>query len=111
MANVSSTAAPYRQVERIELGNRLLRRREVELKTGKSRSAIYAGVRNGTFPAPVPIGDKSVDEETELADVVQTMQKHAIKRVPVLRDGRLVGLVSRADLLSQFLAKKGLDSR
>ncbi|WP_322527826.1 AlpA family transcriptional regulator [Salinicola sp. LHM] len=60
MANVSSTAAPYRQVERIELGNRLLRRREVELKTGKSRSAIYAGVRNGTFPAPVPIGDKSV---------------------------------------------------
>ena len=53
---------------RIELGNRLLRRRDVELKTGKSRSAIYAGVSNGTFPAPVPIGDKSVawlEEEVE----------------------------------------------
>ncbi len=60
MANVSSTIAPNNRVERIELGNRLLRRREVELKTGKSRSAIYAGVSKGTFPAPVPIGDKSV---------------------------------------------------
>ncbi|MAM57190.1 MAG: AlpA family transcriptional regulator, partial [Salinicola sp.] len=59
MANVSTTTA-FQKVERIELGNRLLRRRDVELKTGKSRSAIYAGVRNGTFPAPVPIGDKSV---------------------------------------------------
>lgn len=47
-------------VEHIQLGNRLLRRRDVELKTGKSRSAIYAGISNGTFPAPVPIGDKSV---------------------------------------------------
>ncbi|MDF3920127.1 AlpA family transcriptional regulator [Salinicola salarius] len=59
MANVSTTTA-FQKVERIELGNRLLRRRDVELKTGKSRSAIYAGVSNGTFPAPVPIGDKSV---------------------------------------------------
>jgi len=59
MANVSTTTA-FQKVERIELGNRLLRRREVEMKTGKSRSAIYAGVSNGTFPAPVPIGDKSV---------------------------------------------------
>ncbi|MDH4572516.1 helix-turn-helix transcriptional regulator [Salinicola acroporae] len=60
MANVTSTAAPYETVERLQLGNRLLRRRDVELKTGKSRSAIYAGVSNGTFPAPLPIGDKSV---------------------------------------------------
>ncbi|MGQ7242139.1 helix-turn-helix transcriptional regulator [Salinicola sp. V024] len=59
MANVPTTTA-FQKVERIELGNRLLRRRDVELKTGKSRSAIYAGVSNGTFPAPVPIGDKSV---------------------------------------------------
>ncbi|WP_110693627.1 helix-turn-helix transcriptional regulator [Salinicola halophyticus] len=50
----------FKKTEQIELGNRLLRRRDVELKTGKSRSAIYAGVSNGTFPAPVPIGDKSV---------------------------------------------------
>ncbi|CAH0287513.1 hypothetical protein SRABI70_03949 [Pseudomonas sp. Bi70] len=42
------------------LGNRLLRRREVEQKTGKSRAAIYADIRAGTFPEPVPIGVNSV---------------------------------------------------
>lgn len=44
----------------IALGNRLLRRREVEQKTGKSRAAIYADIRAGTFPEPVPIGVNSV---------------------------------------------------
>lgn len=44
----------------VALGNRLLRRREVEQKTGKSRAAIYADIRAGTFPEPVPIGINSV---------------------------------------------------
>lgn len=42
------------------IGNRLLRRKEVENRTSKSRSAIYEGIRKGTFPAPLPIGTKSV---------------------------------------------------
>lgn len=46
--------------ERAVLGNRLLRRREVELKTGKSRASIYADIRAGTFPEPVSIGRNSV---------------------------------------------------
>lgn len=51
---------PFAPVDVLKLGNRLLRRREVELKTGKSRSAIYDGIHKGTFPAPVPIGENSV---------------------------------------------------
>ncbi|MES2820129.1 MAG: AlpA family transcriptional regulator [Pseudomonadota bacterium] len=43
-----------------QLNNRLLRRHEVEQKTGKSRAAIYDAIRAGTFPAPVPIGAHSV---------------------------------------------------
>jgi predicted DNA-binding transcriptional regulator AlpA len=39
---------------------RLLRRPEVEAKTGKSRTSIYNGVRAGTFPKPVEIGPNSV---------------------------------------------------
>lgn len=46
--------------EAFKLGHRLLRRPEVELKTGKSRAAIYEPIRAGTFPAPVPIGSNSV---------------------------------------------------
>lgn len=38
----------------------ILRRKEVESRTKLSRSTIYARVKNGTFPAPVPLGPKSV---------------------------------------------------
>lgn len=34
---------------------RLIRLREVLLKTGMSRSAVYAAIQAGTFPAPIPI--------------------------------------------------------
>lgn len=41
-------------------GNRLIRREEVEKKTGKSRSAIYAEICTGTFPEPVAISSRAV---------------------------------------------------
>jgi len=56
----SFTPKPFQPIRRLELGNRLLRRRDVEQKTGKSRAAIYADIRSGTFPEPIPIGINSV---------------------------------------------------
>ena len=41
----------------------------------------------------------SVAEDTPLSVVVRLMERHRIKRVPVVRDGALIGIVSRADLL------------
>ena len=41
----------------------------------------------------------SVTEDTSLADVVDLLEQHHIRRVPVLRDGVLVGVVSRHDLM------------
>lgn len=41
----------------------------------------------------------SVTEDAPLAEISSTLEKHHIKRAPVLRDGKLVGIVSRADLL------------
>jgi prophage regulatory protein len=38
----------------------LLRLRRVIARTGKSRSAIYAGMALGTFPSPISIGARSV---------------------------------------------------
>ena len=40
-----------------------------------------------------------VSPDTPLAEAVALMESRLIKRLPVLRDGRLVGIVSRADLL------------
>ncbi len=41
----------------------------------------------------------SVAENTPLHTIARMLEKHHIKRVPVLRDGKLVGIVSRANLL------------
>jgi CBS-domain-containing membrane protein len=41
----------------------------------------------------------SVTEETTVADIAILLEGNRIKRVPVLRDGRLVGIVSRANLV------------
>ncbi len=41
----------------------------------------------------------SVSEETPLTDIADILEEHGIKRVTVMREGKLVGLVSRADLV------------
>lgn len=38
----------------------ILRRKQVEARTGLSRSTIYERIKTGTFPAPVSIGAKAV---------------------------------------------------
>ncbi|WP_201861369.1 CBS domain-containing protein [Microvirga soli] len=45
----------------------------------------------------------AVLETTSVADTARTLEQHRIKRVPVLRNGRLVGIVTRSNLL-QVLA-------
>ena len=37
--------------------------------------------------------------ETELGDIAMLLEKHAIKRVPIMQDGQLIGIVSRANLI------------
>lgn len=38
----------------------ILRRKDVECITGLSRSSIYAGIKDGSFPAPIRLSAKSV---------------------------------------------------
>jgi CBS domain-containing protein len=42
----------------------------------------------------------SVASETPLAEVVELMETHRIKRLPVIDDGALVGIISRANLVA-----------
>lgn len=48
----------------------------------------------------------SVEERTGLKEIAALMQKHRIKRVPVVRDGKVVGIVSRANLLQGLLSRE-----
>jgi CBS domain-containing protein len=41
----------------------------------------------------------TVGEDTEVGEIARLLQSHRIKRVPVVRGGRMVGIVSRQDLL------------
>jgi len=42
----------------------------------------------------------SIAEETPVEQIARLMTTHKIKRVPVIRDGEVVGIVSRADIVS-----------
>jgi len=58
----------------------------------------------------------TVEDKATLADIAETMQRHGIKRVPVLRGGKLVGIVTRGDLLKGMVslgapASTGIDDR
>jgi CBS domain-containing protein len=44
----------------------------------------------------------TVGEETRLAVIVELLERHGIRRVPVVRDGELAGIVSRSDVVRAF---------
>ncbi|MBV8915626.1 MAG: CBS domain-containing protein [Acetobacteraceae bacterium] len=55
----------------------------------------------------------TVAEDTPLEEVVELMERKHVKRLPVLRGDKLVGIVSRADLvraLGQALARPATDA-
>lgn len=50
----------------------------------------------------------SVTPTTSVAEIIDLMEKWDIKRVPVVRSGRLVGIVSRRDLMRAIAAEMPL---
>jgi CBS domain-containing protein len=95
-------------LRRAELGTEVKRPRWLEFMRGPGRAAedfVHShGRKVHELMTPMPI---SVGPETSLADIVDRMIKHKIKRVPVVADGRLVGIVSRADLLRALSKNAG----
>jgi predicted transcriptional regulator len=48
----------------------------------------------------------AVSDTTEIADIANLLETKKIKRVPVVRDGRLVGIISRANLVRPLATAK-----
>lgn len=71
-------------------GARPLESLETDLKDVETRTA------RDVMAAPIV----AVNEDTPAAEIARLLAIHHIKRVPVLHDGRLAGIVSRADLLT-----------
>ncbi|ABI69181.1 CBS domain containing membrane protein [Syntrophomonas wolfei subsp. wolfei str. Goettingen G311] len=48
-----------------------------------------------------------VEEDTEVSRIVEIMQDKRVNRVPVVRHGKLVGIISRNDILKSLVKKNG----
>jgi len=87
-------------LHRAETGTRKRRPRWLELLTGPGPMADEYVRSHGRKISEVMTGDPvTVTEETSLDDTVSMMEKHRIKRLPVVRGDKVVGIVSRANLL------------
>lgn len=87
-------------LRRSELGTQRHRPRWLEFIVGPGRLAeeyVHASGRKiDEIMTPDPC---TIAEDDVLETVVGLMERRRIKRLPVVRDGRLVGIVSRANLL------------
>lgn len=87
-------------LHRAETGTERRRSWWLEMMTSTNRLAEDYIQSHGSKVKDVMTRDVlSVTEKTPVADIAVLLETNRIKRVPVLRDGKLVGIVSRANLV------------
>jgi CBS domain-containing protein len=93
-------------LRRDELGTQRNRPWWLRLLASPARQAADFTRANGRHVRDVMTEDVlSIAQDASLEDVVETMEKHHIKRLPVTADGKVVGVVSRADLLRALIGR------
>ena len=91
-------------LHRSELGTEKHRSKWLDFLVGPGRSASDYVQSHSRRVADVMTTDVvTVRETTPLEDVVRLMEKRRIKRVPVVRDGGISGIITRSDLLRAFI--------
>lgn len=87
-------------IRRAEIGTERKRGRWLRFLVGPGRTADdyvhEQGRKVGEIMTPNPI---TVTEDSTLEDIVKVMEKNHVKRLPVLRGDKLVGIITRANLL------------
>jgi CBS domain-containing protein len=92
-------------LRRVELGTQRQRPRWIEFLIGPGRLATeYANAYGRKVHEVMTTPVHTVSEGTPLSDVVKIMESKRIKRLPVVRDRRVVGIVTRANLLHALAA-------
>ncbi|MBF0335262.1 MAG: CBS domain-containing protein [Alphaproteobacteria bacterium] len=81
------------------------------LLAGRPLAAADYIKTHGTRAADVMTAEViTIDEDTALDEVLDLFDKRRVKRVPVVRDGRVVGIVSRSDLLRALAGRRAPQS-
>ncbi len=92
-------------LRRGEIGTQRHRPKWLEFVVGPGRMAAEyvraSGRKVDEVMTPDPL---SITEDDLLEAVVEQMERHRVKRLPVLRGGHMVGIVSRANLMQALVS-------
>jgi CBS domain-containing protein len=95
-------------IHRAEIGTEKHRPWWLEAVTGATTLAGEFAKSHGKKVGEVmTTGVISVTEETPLSEIAALFERKRIKRVPVVKDGKLVGIVSRANLIQALASVIG----
>ena len=95
-------------IHRAEIGTEKQRPWWQEAVTGASTLAEEFAKSHGKRVGEVMTDNViSVTEETPLSEIAALFERKRIKRVPVVKDGKLVGIVSRSNLIQALASVVG----
>lgn len=99
-------------LRRSELGTEQHRPRWLELLVGPGKLAEEyvqaSGRKIEEIMTPRPC---TVSETDSLEKVVALMERHHVKRLPVMQGDRMVGVISRADLMREMVLRMAFDAK
>jgi len=100
-------------IHRVEIGTEKHRPWWQEAVSGASTLAADFAKSHGKKVGEIMTsGAVSVSEETPLSEIATLFERKRIKRVPVVEDGKLVGIVSRSNLIQALASVVGrMDQR
>ena len=98
-------------LRRVETGTIVRRPRWVEFLIGPGKlAAEYTHAAGRVVSEVMTTEVHTVTEDTSLDQVVELMQRKHIKRLPVMRGDKLVGIITRLDLVHAFVTAAPKDA-
>lgn len=92
-------------LRRQETSTERRRSRWLEFLMGPGKIAAEYTHSHGSKVSEVMTDEvRTVAEDTPLEDIVELMERHRIKRVPVVRGGKVVGIVTRSNLMHAMVS-------
>jgi CBS domain-containing protein len=90
-------------LRRSEIGTQRRRPRWIEFFIPGRLADEYVHASGRRVDEIMSVDVQTVDEETPLTEVVRVLERNRIKRVPIVRGGELVGIVTRANVLRALI--------
>lgn len=93
-------------LRRVELGTATLAETSTAPEAQGHRLGAYVKTHSWKVNDVMTTNVVAIDEETPISSAATLMDQHGIGRVPVVRKGKLVGIISRKEILGVVAAAK-----